>query len=94
MHLCLADGASSAARLLQVRVDGRKIVAQRFTALVLREMSLRGFKSHGLAYTRDCHYQYRMVYGAHKGDREGVVFCAIVVQSHCNSVGNAGGNRP
>jgi len=41
--------------------------------------------------TRYCHYQDRMVYSVQKGGRGGVVYCAIVVQSYCNSAANAGG---
>jgi len=44
-----------------------------------------------LAFTRYCRYQYRMVNSIHKKSRGRVVYCVIVVQSYCNSVGNAGG---
>jgi len=30
-------------------------------------------------------------YGIQKGGRGGVVYCAIIVQSYCTRVGNAGG---
>ena len=32
-----------------------------------------------------------MVYGIHKGGRWGGVYCAVVVQKYCNTVGVAGG---
>ena len=34
----------------------------------------------GLAFTRDCHRQYCMVYGIQKGDRWGGVYCEMSVQ--------------
>jgi len=34
-----------------------------------------------------------MVYGSKPGGRRGVEYCAIVLQSYCNRVGNAGGER-
>jgi len=37
-------------------------------------------KGRELAFTRYCNYQYCMVYGKHKGDRKGSVYCPIVVQ--------------
>jgi len=42
------------------------------------------------AFTRYCYYQYYMVYNIQKGGRWGIVYCPIVVQQSCNSVGNAG----
>jgi len=32
-----------------------------------------------------------MVYGIQKGGRGGVVYCALDIHQHCNSVGNADG---
>jgi len=32
-----------------------------------------------------------MVYSTHEGGWQGIVYCAIVVQYYCSSVGNAGG---
>jgi len=46
----------------------------------------------GLAFTRYCHYQYGIVHDKQMGGRGGGVYCAIDVQSHCNSAGNADGS--
>jgi len=47
-----------------------------------------------LAFTRYCYYQSYTVYTVtykREVDRGGVVYCPIVVQWYCNSVGIAGG---
>ena len=51
----------------------------------------RGATLSQLSFTRYCHNQYCIVYSIPRGDRGGVVSCAIDVQWFCNSAGNAGG---
>ena len=47
--------------------------------------------SPSLAFTRDCHDRYCMVYSIQKGRRERGVPCAVVVQCYRNSAGITGG---
>jgi len=49
----------------------------------------KGTGRHTLAFTGYCRYQLCMVHGVQKGGWRGIVYCAIVVQSYCNSMGNA-----
>jgi len=88
LHLHCSHDCNTIARLMRnIRPPTRPFLCMPYNIQYWRWQ----YRVKAKAFTRYCYAQYCIVCGIKMGSRSGLEYCAIVLQSYCNCVGDAGG---